>query len=104
MFGAKLETAAMNYEANKRVEQAEYVNAAAGLSYALNCDEEWTDYCTETFPADVMGWEMCMSDCPGCMDGIFEIDMGDLQAQYAAIETVYGGIDQVTAPQWNDLA
>ena len=104
MFFGKLEDAAENYCANKAVEQRKYVTAAAGMAKTLGCNGAATDACAAQFPSDVMGFEACMSTVPGCFEGVISVDWGDMQAKYSAVENVYGGIDLVTAKQWDSLA
>ena len=104
MFLGKLEDAVDNYVANKQVEQARYVTAAAGIAKSLKCQPAATDACAAQFSSDVIGFEQCMTTVPGCMQGVISVDMGDLQAQYSAVEKVYGGIDVVTAKEWDNLA
>lgn len=104
LFLGKLEDAVDNHMANKAVEEQKYVHAAAGIAKTLGCNAQATDACAAQFSADVMGFEMCMQTVPGCLDGVVSVDWGDMQAKYSAVEKLHGGIDLVTARQWDQLA
>ena len=104
LFLGKLEDAVDNYHAHTRIEEQKYVSAAAGIAKTLGCNAAATDACAAQFSADVMGFEACMSTVPGCLDGVVSVDWGDMHAKYSAIEKLHGGIDLVSAKQWDHLA
>ena len=51
-----------------------------------------------------MGFSDCADRAAGCFNGVISVDWGDMQAKYAAVEKLHGGIDLVTAKQWDQLA
>ena len=104
LWFAKLQDSVDNYMANKKCEGKSYITAAAGIAKSLKCNAAATDKCAKTFPDDPEAFHECMETVPGCMDGVVDVNWGDLKARHAAIEKVYGGVDLVTDSQWENLA
>lgn len=104
MFFGRLNEAAENYRANKMEEGAVYVEHAAVIAKQLKCDATATDACAKDFAYDPMGFEMCMSLVPGCMENIVSVDWASLPAKLSAVQKVHGSVNALSAAQWNNLA